>query len=99
MQDFHNYSTSASSNTWNILVSPFFKRTKFSSLIDEEGLLKPNKANLVGCYLYEYHKHGHPIVGNILFVGEKVGNDGIEFCGISEENFVIFTSVPDAVKS
>nr|WP_297884081.1 hypothetical protein [uncultured Blautia sp.] len=59
-----------------------------SMLIDEEGLLKPNKANLVGCYLYEYHKHGHPIVGNILFVGEKVGNDGIEFCGISEENFV-----------
>ena len=30
---------------------------------------------------------GCPIVGNILFIGEKMGDDGVEFCGISEENF------------
>lgn len=58
-----------------------------SMLIDEEGRLKPNKANLIGSYLYEFDKHGCPIVGNILFIGEKMGSDGVEFCGISEENF------------
>ena len=42
-----------------------------SMLIDEEGRLKPNKANLIGSYLYEFDKHGCPV----------------EFCGISEENF------------
>lgn len=29
-----------------------------SMLIDEEGRLKPNKANLIGSYLYEVDKHG-----------------------------------------
>lgn len=58
-----------------------------SMLIDEEGRLKPNKANLIGSYLYEFDKHGCPIVGNILFIGEKLGNNGIDFCGISEKNF------------
>lgn len=58
-----------------------------SMLIDEEGRLKPNRINLIGSYLYETDKHGQPIVGNILFIGEKMGNSGIDFCGISEENF------------
>ena len=30
-----------------------------SMLIDEEGRLKPNRANLIGSYLYEYDKHGY----------------------------------------
>ena len=42
---------------------------------------------LIGSYLYEYDKHGCPILGNILFIGEKMGNSGVDFCGISEENF------------
>ncbi len=58
-----------------------------SMLVDEEGRLKPNKANLIGSYLYECDKHGCPIAGNILFIGEQMGPDGIEFCGISDENF------------
>lgn len=58
-----------------------------SMLIDEEGRLKPNRINLIGSYLYETDKHGQPIVGNILLIGEVMGNDGIEFCGISDENF------------
>ena len=57
-----------------------------SMLIDEESLLKPNITNLVGSYLYETDKHNVPIMGNILFVGEK-RNDGIDFCGIEEETF------------
>ena len=43
-----------------------------SMLIDEEGRLKEDmKPNLIGSYLYETEKHGNPIMGNILFVGEE----------------------------
>lgn len=58
-----------------------------SMLIDEEGLLKDNTVNLIGSYLYETDKHNQPIVGNILFVGEEWGGDGIDFCGIEESTF------------
>lgn len=59
-----------------------------SMLIDEEGLLKEGMApNLIGSYLYETDKHHHPIVGNILFVGEEWSGDGIDFCGIEEGTF------------
>ena len=56
-----------------------------SMLIDEEGLLKKDmEANLVASYLYETDKHGTPIMGNVLFVGEEMTDDGIDFCGIEE---------------
>lgn len=55
-----------------------------SMLIDEEGLLKENEPNLIGSYLYETDKHGDPIMGNVLFVGEEWGGDGIDFCGIED---------------
>lgn len=59
-----------------------------SMLIDEEGLLKEKVIpNLIGCYLYETDRHGNPIVGNILFVGEEWTGDGIDFCGIEESVF------------
>ena len=58
-----------------------------SMLIDEEGLLKENEPNPVGSYLYETDRHGHPIMGNILFVGEEWGSDGIDFCGIEDSVF------------
>ena len=38
-------------------------------------------------YLYETDRHGHPIMGNILFVGEEWGSDGIDFCGIEDSVF------------
>lgn len=55
-----------------------------SMLIDEEGLLKENEPNLIGSYLYGIDRHGHPIMGNILFVGEEWNGGGIDFCGIEE---------------
>ena len=58
-----------------------------SMLIDEEGLLKENEPNLIGSYLYETDRHGHPIMGNVLFVGEEWGSDGIDFCGIEDSVF------------
>lgn len=58
-----------------------------SMLIDEESRLKENVTNLIGSYLYETDKHGCPIMGNILFVGEEWGGDGIDFCGIEDSVF------------
>ena len=58
-----------------------------SMLIDEEGLLKENEPNLIGSYLYGTDRHGHPIMGNVLFVGEKWESDGIDFCGIEDSVF------------
>ena len=58
-----------------------------SMLIDEEGRLKENVPNLIGSYLYRTEQHGCPIMGNILFVGEEWGGDGIDFCGIEDSVF------------
>lgn len=58
-----------------------------SMLVDEEGLLKENEPNPVGSYLYETDKHGYPIMGNIIFVGETYGGEGIDFCGIEDSVF------------
>ncbi|MCI8673088.1 MAG: hypothetical protein HFI89_06320 [Lachnospiraceae bacterium] len=58
-----------------------------SMLIDEEGRLKENEPNLVGSYLYMTDRHGCPIMGNILFVGEEWGREAIDFCGIEDSVF------------
>lgn len=49
---------------------------KVSILVDEEGLLKPNKTNRLGEYLCDT-----PIMGNILFIGEE----DEDFCGLDDE--------------
>lgn len=56
-------------------------------LVDEEGYYHNLSPNLVGCWLYETDKHGYPILGNLLVTGESWGADGIDFCGLSEEQF------------
>ena len=57
-------------------------------LVDEEFLFKNElQLNPIGCYLYETDKHGSPIMGNILFVGDTYTGDGITFSGIEEEIF------------
>ena len=60
-----------------------------SMLMDEEALYHNLDVNLVGSYLYESDKHGWAIAGNILFVGETWGKDGIDFCGIAEDQFTM----------
>ena len=55
-------------------------------LVDEEGLLKTSsKINFIGTHLYFTYDMPSPIVGNILFVGEKYEDDGIEFCDLDED--------------
>lgn len=58
-----------------------------SMLIDEDGLYHDLDVNMVGSWLYEADKHGHPIVGNILIIGEVWSDDGIDFCGMSQTQF------------
>lgn len=60
-----------------------------SMLIDEEGFFHDLETNIVGSYLYEADKHGCVIAGNILIVGERWTEDGIDFCGISDNQFNI----------
>ncbi|WP_251205846.1 DUF3846 domain-containing protein [Acetatifactor aquisgranensis] len=58
-----------------------------SMLVDEDGISHGLEPNLVGSYLYGTDEHGQPIVGNILLIGEKIADGGIEFCGISDRRF------------
>ncbi|MGL5436619.1 MAG: hypothetical protein ACRDBO_14640 [Lachnospiraceae bacterium] len=58
-------------------------------LVDEEGRLKVNHINWPGSILYQSDIHGQPIVGNILFVGQKWEGSGISFCGIDTRQFGI----------
>ena len=62
--------------------------TAISMLVDEEGLCKHLAVNMIGSWLYETDKHGSPIVGDILFVGEMWGSEGVDFCGIEEATFM-----------
>lgn len=58
-------------------------------LVDEEGYFQKLDVNLVGSYLYETDRHGNPILGNILIIGEMYEHCGISFCGINDEQFEI----------
>ncbi len=63
-------------------------------LIDEEGFYHDLKPNPLGSYLYETDIHRNPIVGTILFVGEELGEDGLDFCGLDEDVFnVLLTQI------
>lgn len=55
-------------------------------LVDEEGLCKGNaKVNSIASWLYETDKHGSPIVGNVLIIGEAYKSAGIDFTGLHAE--------------
>lgn len=62
-----------------------------SMLVDEEGLWHDVPVNTVGSWLYETDIHGHFIVGNILIIGEVWHRDGINFCGMNEEQFSLLS--------
>lgn len=58
-----------------------------SMLIDEEACYHDLGVNLVASWLYESDIHGHPIMGNVLVIGEYLGSDGVEVCGMSDEQY------------
>lgn len=58
-----------------------------SMLVDEDGHYHDLPENLVASWLYESDKHGYPILGNVLIVGEKREGSVISFCGIPGDQF------------
>lgn len=58
-----------------------------SMLVDEDGHYHELPENIVASWLYESDKHGYPILGDVLIVGEKWEGSGISFCGIPKDQF------------
>lgn len=56
-------------------------------LMDEDACYHHLEVNLVASWLYESDIHGHPIMGNVLIIGEYWENDGVELCGMSDEQY------------
>lgn len=77
-------------------VKPLRLNPGLSMLVDEEGLIKRLPVNLLASYLYATDKHGSPICGNVVIVGERMSTDGIEFCGIPDN---LYDQVIQYVKS
>ena len=68
-------------------------------LIDEDGHYHKLPVNVVGSWMYETDKHGYPILGNILVAGETWHGAGIDFCGLSEDQFnLIYPQLEEIVK-
>ncbi len=68
-------------------IDPRYPGRAVCMLVDEEFLLKdkPPEYNLVASWLYGCDVHGHPILGNVLFVGETMASDGgIDFCSLDD---------------
>lgn len=57
----------------------------FAMTVNEEGLMQNLPLNLVGSYLYEAHKHGNPIVGNIVIMMEGMTPSGYDITGLPDD--------------
>lgn len=52
-------------------------------LCDEDGKLKERPTiNFLGSWLYETHKHGEPIVGDIMILKEEMDHGERDICGM-----------------
>lgn len=56
---------------WIEIVRP--KGFDFVLVVDEEGLMRPDKINPIASYIYGTMYHGKPIVGDALICMEKNG--------------------------
>lgn len=53
-------------------------------LMDEEANYHALPVNPVASWLYGFDKHGCAIRGTVLFVGEMLGPDGVDFCALDD---------------
>lgn len=74
------------------IVRPRGLKRPFVMVVDEEGLLRDRDLNFVGSILYETHKHGSPIVGDIVLMREEPGPEGYDLFGLSEQDITALTS-------
>ena len=68
-------------------VDPVRPGVSISMLGDEEFLMKEKlpEVNLIASWLYGTDLHKNPILGNVLFVGERrTSNGDITFCGLDD---------------
>ena len=80
-------------------VDPYETEGMVSMLIDEEGMYHDLPVNNVASLLYGFFDHGHPIVGNVLFVGEVLVGGDLNFCGIDDEQVEVLTDFLKTISS
>lgn len=57
----------------------------FMMIVDEQGLLKEKPViNFYASWLYETHKHGSPIVGDVLIMKQIMNEDGLDIGGLEK---------------
>ncbi|MBR6029233.1 MAG: hypothetical protein IKP40_09075 [Clostridia bacterium] len=66
-------------------VYPHGLEDPYMMIVDEEGLLKEKPVvNFFASWLYETHRHGHPIVGDALIMKQIETDDGPEIGGMEK---------------
>lgn len=79
------------------IVRPRGLKRPFVMVVDEEGLLRDRDFNFIGSFLYETHKHGSPIVGDIVLMREEPGPDGYDLFGLSEQDIDVLTGFCNSI--
>ena len=67
------------------LVRPRGLARPFVMIVNDEGLLLELPLNRLGSILYETHKHGSPIVGNIVIMKEGMTSRGPDIIGLKPQ--------------
>lgn len=65
------------------LVRPRGLARPFVMIVNDEGLLLELPQNRLGSILYETHKHGSPIVGNVVIMKEGMTSRGPDIIGLT----------------
>ena len=60
-------------------------------LVDEEFYFHcdETKLNKIASWLYETDRHGYPILGNALIIGEKYGNAELSFAKCQKSSLIL----------
>lgn len=57
----------------------------YMMIVDEQGLFKEKPVvNFYASWLYETHKHGQPIVGDVLIMKQVITDDGPDIDGMEK---------------
>ena len=64
------------------IVRPRGLSRPYVMIVNDEGLLLELPLNWLGSILYETHKHGSPIVGNVVIMKEGMTSNGPDILGL-----------------
>ena len=64
------------------IVRPRGLSRPYVMIVNDEGLLLELPLNRLGSILYETHKHGSPIVGNVVIMKEGMTSSGPDILGL-----------------